>query len=258
MPNLYTNDSDHEMWERATRFAEANDLSLSRLVVIALSSYIEKAERYAGPTSLYRLRGHDGSLLYIGISMDVPRRLDAHSLRGWWSQVDIARLQTEDFPDRLTALAAESSAIRAERPLYNLIFGSDGSVRQRNVRIEPAVWDAAQMAIGRTSKSRQGATGAKPPGTKSRNIRVSDELWIPCGEKAQLSGANLSQVVRSGLESFAEMTPAAAMDWLQSREPWLVSAGHRSRWTVNISTVARWSLYDFLTDADVVGGGTVV
>lgn len=257
MPNLYTNDSDHEMWERATRFAEANDLSLSRLVVIALSSYVDKAERLAGPTTLYRLRGFDASLLYVGISINVDRRLDAHSLRGWWSQVDVSRLETEDFPDRPAALAAESTAIRTERPLYNLIFGSDGSVRQRNVRIEPTIWASAQAALRCTSKSRAGTPASKPPGTKSRNIRVSDELWIPCGQKAKMANTNLSQVIRNGLECFASMTPDAATNWLKDREPWVIAAGHRNRWTTNISTVARWSLYDFLINPEVAGGGTV-
>jgi len=69
-------------------------------------------------TALYRLHDAGGCLLYIGIANDPERRWLEHAAsKGWWSQVD--RQDVQWWPSRPEAEAAETAAIRAERPLHN-------------------------------------------------------------------------------------------------------------------------------------------
>lgn len=77
-------------------------------------------KRYGnGPHALYRLRDKDGHLLYVGCSLSPLARLSAHELhRVWATAIDNATF--EWFPDRQTALAAETAAIKAERPEWNV------------------------------------------------------------------------------------------------------------------------------------------
>ncbi|WP_159030386.1 GIY-YIG nuclease family protein [Streptomyces sp. CB01201] len=73
------------------------------------------------PTALYRLRGQDNSLLYVGISDAPKRRLKDHAGdKPWWPLV--ASHSIEWFPTRAHALAAEAKAIRAEQPVHNIHF----------------------------------------------------------------------------------------------------------------------------------------
>jgi hypothetical protein len=68
---------------------------------------------------LYRLFDASDALLYIGVTVRKPaERFNAHSrTRSWWS--DVAAVQLTHFPGAWLALAAERSAIKAERPVYN-------------------------------------------------------------------------------------------------------------------------------------------
>lgn len=71
------------------------------------------------PCYLYRLYATDGSLLYVGITSNLTRRMSDHRLRQpWWHEV--AHTNTTCLPDRTVALRAESRAIRDEDPRYNL------------------------------------------------------------------------------------------------------------------------------------------
>lgn len=74
------------------------------------------------PHSLYRLFAVDGTLLYIGITADLPARLRQHAGdKDWWHEV--ARHTATPCADRRAALAAESMSINRERPLYNTQYG---------------------------------------------------------------------------------------------------------------------------------------
>ncbi|MGW5197337.1 GIY-YIG nuclease family protein [Streptomyces spiralis] len=71
-------------------------------------------------TALYRLRDASGSLLYVGISEDPLRRWAEHSKdKRWWPLVTAFTLRW--FDSRNRALIAEARAIRAERPLHNVV-----------------------------------------------------------------------------------------------------------------------------------------
>lgn len=68
--------------------------------------------------ALYRFHGAGGTLLYIGVTGYLPRRLTQHNgEKEWWSGV--ARIEVEHYPTREAVLAAERRAIVEEQPLYN-------------------------------------------------------------------------------------------------------------------------------------------
>lgn len=70
--------------------------------------------------ALYRFRDAAGRLLYVGITADPGTRWKAHAAgKPWWA--DVARVDVEPQPTREAALAAEKRAIRAERPVHNVI-----------------------------------------------------------------------------------------------------------------------------------------
>ncbi len=74
----------------------------------------------AVPHALYRFFGSDGSLLYIGLTMNPGTRWPAHSKdKPWW--LEVHTVTSEHFPDRPTVEEAERTAIRAERPRHNVI-----------------------------------------------------------------------------------------------------------------------------------------
>jgi hypothetical protein len=89
------------------------------------------------PTSLYRIwdRKHK-VLLYVGIAVHWPRRMDQHSGDKDWFPID-GVVEFEQYPNRPAALAAEEKAIRKEKPLYNIQHNGD-NIRMR-LRIEAEV-----------------------------------------------------------------------------------------------------------------------
>jgi excinuclease UvrABC nuclease subunit len=72
-----------------------------------------------GRTALYRMYGAEDLLLYIGISKSFGIRWSAHArTQPWWPQ---AVRQTIDwYATWNEAKAAETAAIGAERPKYNV------------------------------------------------------------------------------------------------------------------------------------------
>lgn len=72
-----------------------------------------------GYFALYRTWDAAGMLLYIGITGDPIERWRKHARKKpWWRRVD--RITCELFPKEHLALDAERSAIRAERPKFNI------------------------------------------------------------------------------------------------------------------------------------------
>lgn len=76
--------------------------------------------------ALYRFYGSGGTLLYIGVTGSLPRRLGQHNEdKNWWAGV--ARVEVEHYPSRTAVLEAEKRAIVAEKPLYNGTHNDAGS-----------------------------------------------------------------------------------------------------------------------------------
>ncbi|MFC5802775.1 GIY-YIG nuclease family protein [Streptomyces formicae] len=70
-------------------------------------------------TALYRFYDDAGELLYVGISGDPELRQAQHSKdKSWWPEVMDASI--EWFNNRDVALDREASAIRREKPKYNV------------------------------------------------------------------------------------------------------------------------------------------
>ena len=71
-------------------------------------------------TALYRLYDRAGTLLYVGISNDVHGRIRTHRMEKAWGSL-IADSRIEFYATRVSALDAEATAIRRERPRFNVI-----------------------------------------------------------------------------------------------------------------------------------------
>jgi len=75
-------------------------------------------KRY-GPTWVYQLCCEHGGLLYVGIAVDLDRRLAQHrKTKAWWSEV--AHVVAHQFPTRDDARLAELDAINLRQPIYNI------------------------------------------------------------------------------------------------------------------------------------------
>jgi predicted GIY-YIG superfamily endonuclease len=74
--------------------------------------------------ALYRLFGADGTLLYTGVALQPFARMGQHRReKSWWGEV--ATVTIEHHDSRADALAAERAAIKAEKPLYNVVHNRD-------------------------------------------------------------------------------------------------------------------------------------
>lgn len=79
----------------------------------------EKAEpKPQQVTCLYRHFDSSGTLLYVGISTRVLTRIAQHRTSSHWSD-QITRIDVDRHPSWSEAYAAETEAIRKEKPLHN-------------------------------------------------------------------------------------------------------------------------------------------
>lgn len=69
---------------------------------------------------LYRFYDADGVLLYVGISGRIRQRVKEHAAGASWFEV-AARVDIQHLPNRKEAADAERAAIKAERPLHNVM-----------------------------------------------------------------------------------------------------------------------------------------
>jgi hypothetical protein len=70
-------------------------------------------------TSVYRLFGADGALLYVGMGRNPMNRWSQHAVNHpWW--MDVATFETAWYATREEASAEEKRAIRDEDPRHNI------------------------------------------------------------------------------------------------------------------------------------------
>lgn len=74
--------------------------------------------RENGRTTLYRIYDGD-SLLWVGVSVDIERRLSSHRGRDWWKAAQAIRVVLTEFDTREAAEAAEREALATESPVHN-------------------------------------------------------------------------------------------------------------------------------------------
>jgi predicted GIY-YIG superfamily endonuclease len=75
---------------------------------------------------LYRHFCQNGTLLYVGQTMNVMNRTRSHEQASSWFK-QVARIDVEPFPTRAEATIAERTAIMTENPKYNLAFPKESS-----------------------------------------------------------------------------------------------------------------------------------
>lgn len=71
------------------------------------------------PHIVYRAYAADGTLLYVGCSVDVAARLRQHGRRSLWHPLAV-RVEQTRYSNYFTGRAAEAEAIRAESPVCNI------------------------------------------------------------------------------------------------------------------------------------------
>lgn len=73
---------------------------------------------HRGPNFVYRAYAEDGRLLYVGITVNIKRRMAAHKQSSEWFG-EWSRMAIEMVPGRGSALLIESNAIAQEIPAFN-------------------------------------------------------------------------------------------------------------------------------------------
>lgn len=104
--------------EGFSRWVEGKRPALAPVAPAAVSVQHRRSIE-AIPTALYRHFDAVGMLLYVGVSLSPMARLSKHGDNSHWSK-NISRVTMEWFPDRRSALAAETCAIRTEFPVHNI------------------------------------------------------------------------------------------------------------------------------------------
>lgn len=82
--------------------------------------------------ALYRWYDIDDALLYVGISSELPVRVNAHFKRSTWMEFAV-RSSVARYETREEAEAAEEAAIKAEHPLFNQTHNNTPESRERLV-----------------------------------------------------------------------------------------------------------------------------
>ncbi|WP_146159639.1 hypothetical protein [Allonocardiopsis opalescens] len=75
-------------------------------------------------TILYRYYDDKDVLLYVGVSANMPGRLEGHEDDSTWMDF-AARSTLEHFTDRADAEAAEITAIETDRPIFNILHNEN-------------------------------------------------------------------------------------------------------------------------------------
>lgn len=87
---------------------------------------------YAEPTDpryVYILLDTDGQAVYVGCTVNLPRRLTQHAKKDYWADVD--HVEATRWPDEATGYEVEKRTIAALNPRVNSIFTDHPTPRTR-------------------------------------------------------------------------------------------------------------------------------
>jgi predicted GIY-YIG superfamily endonuclease len=130
---------------------------------------------------VYRYYAHDDTLLYIGVTNAGLRRAIQHMHdKSWFPQV--VHSTFEHFTNRSSAEAREKEAIRAEHPLYNVVYNVPPvnphiPVRMKigGVTVMLLAEAARRYGIDRTTLFRQAKKGALGAWQEGKSWFVTDK-----------------------------------------------------------------------------------
>ena len=88
-------------------------------------------------TALYRIRGEDGVLLYIGITNQ--------AVQPWWDE--LRSLTVEGYGTRTEAEDAEEAAILAEQPKYNVTYIKPTRLGRERKPLEVAPVESGRVTL---------------------------------------------------------------------------------------------------------------
>ena len=139
--------------------------------------------------TLYRFWAAD-ELLYIGISVDAFKRAKQHSrAAAWWGEAD--KVTFQKYPNRRSVSLAESAAVKAEHPKYNITYNEAsplGSIMALDNPAEPSRFlkaeeVAAQLGITALQLYARRANGVSTPASFSlggalRWRQTSVDDWV--------------------------------------------------------------------------------
>lgn len=101
---------------------------------------------------VYRVFDSEGTLLYVGCTINLPQRLELHSHRSWW-YCKSHRVTTEWFDDRKDALREEARAIYTEAPAHNVRGVCNEVELPPDAAYGERVAQATRIAIGKAGSS---------------------------------------------------------------------------------------------------------
>lgn len=153
-----------------------------------MSDHINYISAHNEETELYRHFDSSGRLLYVGISLSTPQRLQQHMRGSKWA-AEIERVEIERFPSRRDAIGAEIKAIISEKPLWNVAHnqpktGKPKAHKKPNPKPAPKPFNAKSVAqniqtvaiwIEDISRLIKVATSDGPP-SMARTIGLNFEL----------------------------------------------------------------------------------
>ncbi len=87
--------------------------------------------------ALYRHYSEDKTLLYVGISNRIPRRIKEHKKLSKWFE-EVVDIKIEWFSERGTAAIAEKKAIKTEKPKWNIVHNKQDEIIEE---IEESILD---------------------------------------------------------------------------------------------------------------------
>lgn len=146
---------------------------------------------------LYRIFDAEGSLLYVGQTKDLKKRMRKHRQRWWAGQID--SVDTESFVSRAVAIDAERRAIRDEKPLYNSdLVGGHERCTGNTSRCK--CWDCKRHRSKKMSEYRKSKLGQEPPshGTTYGYVTFGCRC-APCSEAKNASDRRRYRRQRDGV-----------------------------------------------------------
>jgi hypothetical protein len=144
-------------------------------------------------TCLYRHFDGAGKLLYVGISLDVLRRLGQHRRSSVWFD-DIARVEIEHFADWDSAKEARRKVVAEEKPIFHDAVDLSPELTKR---CDEIVRDTCRRFGVTPGQVRSRYRGKEM--TKARieiAVRLRDELGLSARQTADILKKNFSNVLR--------------------------------------------------------------